>query len=293
MKKILSLDGGGIRGAATVEYLKMIEANEKKLIGGLFDMFAGTSTGAIIAGAIGVCGMGAEEVAGLYNYENSNIIMNQDFWDRKLGLVQNKPKYDGVGKRKVIDSYFGQKEFGEAKKPVIIPAYDVEKRKLKVFKSFKHSGTLAADIVDASSAAPCYFPTVKISQDYYIDGGVVANNPAMCAYAEARSMWPNEEIKMLSVGTGITTRKINGEESKGYGCIEWAMHDLMGIVMDESAVHYQAKQILGQYYIRVNSVLDKVNDDMDDCSRGNLRALKDLAQKWFENSAESVSWLLS
>jgi len=102
MKKILSLDGGGIRGVTTAHFLEMIEADLKKPLSECFDLFAGTSTGCIISGLIGIKGMSAHDVADMYNYHNSNQMMNKSKWDIKLGLVQNQPKYDGRGKWSVI-----------------------------------------------------------------------------------------------------------------------------------------------------------------------------------------------
>jgi uncharacterized protein len=288
-KYILSCDGGGIRGAASANFLAQLEKGSNKKLLETFDLFAGTSTGAIIAAGISVARMTGETLAGLYNYENANQIMDKSIWDKALGLAQAEPKYDGKGKKKVLKKYFKERLLRQAAKPTLVVTYDVESRKSAVLKSNTSRNIKALEAVDASSAAPSYFPTVKVGNRYLIDGGVVANNPSMCAYAEAKKLWPDEEIKLLSVGTGKRTRKINGKKSMDYGAIEWMRHDLLGIVMDESVVHYQAQTILGDKYLRINSDLDEVNDDMDDCSRQNIASLKRLGQGWYNGNSDALA----
>ena len=280
-KLILSLDGGGIRGAATAEFLKNLEGMLHGSLHDNFDMFVGTSTGGILATCIGLLKMGGIQITQIYSYENANEIMNKSFWDKRLGLAQGQPKYDGKGKRNVLEKYFRDVYLNDAIKPTLVVTYDVEKRKSAVLKSEGKEKIFAVDAVDATSAAPLYFPTVEINNRWLIDGGVIANNPTICAFAEARNKWPKEKIKILSVGTGIINRKIDGKESQDYGALGWITHDLLGIVMDESVVNHQAKAILGDNYLRVNSKLDYVKDDMDDCSQGNINNLKKLGNEWF------------
>lgn len=121
---------------------------------------------------------------------------------------------------------------------------------------------------------------------------MIANNPTICAYAEACKKWPKEEIKILSIGTGKNSRKIDGKESQEYGAMGWITHDFLGIVMDESVVNYQSKTILGDNYLRINSSLKYVNDDMDDCSQGNIDNLKRLGKEWFATFGEKAKELI-
>jgi len=284
MKYVLSCDGGGIRGAATAELLNQIQTKLGVDVYKKFDLFAGTSTGAIIVIALAVKKMKTKKLVELYNYQNGNAIMNKSIWDRTLGLLQNQPKYDGKGKTKILKKYFGSALLSDAEKPTVVVTYDVEKRVSAVLKSTKPEKITAVQAADASSAAPMYFPTIKVNKRYLIDGGVVANNPAMCALAEARMLWPDEDIRLLSIGTGKRTRKINGKDSMDYGFTEWIRHDLLGVVMDESVVEYQVKSMLGDAYLRINSELIGVNDDMDDVSQQNIDSLLRLGRTWYEQS---------
>ena len=97
-------------------------------------------------------------------------------------------------------------------------------------------------------------------------------------------LWPDEDIRLLSIGTGKRTRKINGKDSMDYGFTEWIRHDLLGVVMDESVVEYQVKSMLGDAYLRINSELIGVNDDMDDVSQQNIDSLLRLGRTWYEQS---------
>lgn len=299
VRRILSVDGGGIRGAAAAQFLQLLELRLGRPLSESFDLFAGTSTGAIIAGALGVKGMSALEIASLYNYDNANVIMNKSLWDRTLGLVQPEPKYDGTGKRRTLDRHFGTTKFGEARRLTLVVTYDVERRESAVLKSNhpEHVNFIAAEVIDASSAAPIYFPTVPVGNRWLIDGGVVANNPSLCAYAEALKLWRNEEIRLLSVGTGRRTRKISGKNSRDWGALGWIRHDLLGIVMDESVVEYQARTFLDDStYLRVNSDLTRetgVLDDLDETSQDNIDALKRLGRNWFEQFGGRALQLLS
>lgn len=292
-KYVLSLDGGGIRGAATAAFLAGLERNLGTSLYDKFDMFVGTSAGGIIACALGVLQMSGQQLASIFNYENGNEIMNKSVWDRIAGLKQAEPKYDGKGKRRVLERYFGAALLTQAKKPTLVVTYDVERRVSAVLKSCSKTPISAVDATDATSAAPLYFPTVRVGQRWLIDGGVIANNPALCAYAEARRMWPDEnDIVVLSVGTGMLIRKIPGEKSAGFGFLGWITHDLLGVVMDESVVDYQARTLLGDKYVRVTSRLETAKDDLDDCSRGNLEELRRLGEYWWAHFGEVTLRLL-
>ncbi len=291
-KLILSLDGGGIRGVATIKFLEKLEETIGKRVCDIFDMFIGTSTGGIIAAAIGLLKLKCSEVAKLYSYENANEIMDISIFDKVLGLKQTKPKYDGKGKRRVLKKYFKNKLLNDAEKPLLLVTYDVEKRSSKVLKSYSEEKVLALDAVDSTSAAPLYFPTVKVNEKWLIDGGVIANNPTMCGFAEGYKIWNKANIKILSVGTGKRVRKIDGKKSQDFGILGWASNDLLGVVMDETVVEYQASSILKSNYLRVNSDLNEASDDMDDCSRGNIKNLKELGKYWSQKFGEKAKKLI-
>jgi uncharacterized protein len=115
---------------------------------------------------------------------------------------------------------------------------------------------------------------------------VFANNPAMCAYVEAVSLWPEEDdFLVLSLGTGELVRPIPYEQARGWGLAKWAQ-PLLGVVFDgvSDTVDYQLHQLCNDAsstvdaYTRFQVILTEGNDDMDDASRTNINALERLAR---------------
>jgi hypothetical protein len=317
-KLILSLDGGGIRGAATTQFLSRVEAKLKadhnKSIRDCVDFYAGTSTGSMIALALATTNMTMDEVNNLYNYENAQIIFDDNKgWFEVDGI--NAPKFESKGKTKTLKENLKGAKIGDVpdNKHILAVTYAIEERKPMVIKSTKENNKelLSYQVADASSAAPTFFPTRNLEnptdpEDEYwlIDGGVVANNPTMCAISEARRAWSDEpfnELRVLSVGTGYMTRKINGPKSTKWGAAQWITKGkLMEIVTDERIVAYQAMSIVEPgKYIRVNAKLSAQpglsyppDDSMDDVSKKNIKRLKLLGDFWFEQYGQSTVELL-
>ena len=319
-RMILSLDGGGIRGAATTRFLSRVEDVLKQKhntdIRECVDLFAGTSTGSIIALGLAATKLPMQQIDGLYSVANAKVIFTEnEGWFEIDGI--NAPKYEAGGKTALLKQQLGANTtFGSVgtQKHVLVVAYSVERRVPMVLKSTKkiHRSLRAYQVADASSAAPTYFPTIPVQvpprsgEDHWlIDGGVVANNPTMCAISEARKVWPKtamDQVHVLSVGTGSMTRKINGPASQKWGSIGWfAQGHILDVLTDERIVGYQAKNILRQgHYIRVNAELrrqpglDNPPDDaMDDVSQSNITKLRALGDYWFAKyGQEAVALLL-
>ena len=318
-KMILSLDGGGIRGAATAQFLTRVENSlnrrHKRTIRDCVDLFAGTSTGSIIALGLATTSLSMRKIADLYN-----VAVAEEIFVENKGLFEfdgvTAPKYEGRPKTKSLKDKLGASTtVGDVPqdKHVLAVTYAVERRVPMVIKSTDsgHCKLLAYEVADASSAAPTYFPTARLDmppgsgkEHWLVDGGVVANNPAMCAISEVRKAWPEtslEEVRVLSVGTGSMTRKINGAASRKWGSVGWfSQGHILDILTDERIVSYQAKNILAPgNYIRVNAELrdqrgfDTPPDDaMDDITEGNIKKLRALGDFWFRKYGEQAVGLL-
>jgi len=200
------------------------------------------------------------------------------------------------GKSKYLYQYFGDLVLQDTEKPVVLLAYDIEDRMAVQLRSTQPDPDgqrfTVADACDASSAAPVYFPAKQVNSRWLIDGGVVANNPTITAYADAVSMWPKDEIFVVSLGTGYQVRPIKGEDAKDWGGIQWVTRGLLDVVMDETIVVQQSRRILGDRLVRVCSDLMEANDDLDDISEGNIHLLKKLGDQWWEEMGETVLSLL-
>lgn len=300
---ILSIDGGGIRGIIPALVLAEIEAQTGRPVASLFDLIAGTSTGGLLALGLtkpdpeqrGRPHYSAAELAVLYEEEGPRIF-RRTFW-RKVRSVGNliDEKYSSEGLRTVLEEYLQEARLREALTNVLIPAYALERREAFFFKSHRAREDerwdfLMREAAFATSAAPTYFEPGRLAAPEpppyaLIDGGVFATNPAMCAYAEARMLFPEvRRFLCVSLGTGEHTRPIPYEEASGWGVIEWA-RPLLDVVFHgiNDTVDYQMQQIFTssdlRVYYRFQVTLDIGSDDFDDASRTNLHALRELADR--------------
>ena len=292
-KYVLSLDGGGVRAIAALVFLKRLEAASGKKVFDISDFYIGTSAGGINALNIGGLGMNSNELEEFWSQENLNKTMSQSFWGTG-SFLQTKPKYDGVGKRDVLFKSFKDTSLGESKKPVAVLAYDVEKRMPRLLSSYDAPGIKMLSAASATSAAPIYYSTQEIDDgSWLIDGGIVANNPSLLGYAEAKKLFPNNNVKILSIGTGINRRKINGKNSSKWGALNWFNHDILGIMMESSIFDEISIDLIGKNYLRINSATGLVNRRMDDNSEVNLERIHLMGMEWWSEFGEETSEFLN
>ena len=258
MYKILSVDGGGMRGVIPATLLAALERKTKKPVSEIFDMFIGTSTGAIVAAGLCVpngAGTGPKYKAStlLKFYEKHG----REIFDRSL--VHEIPilgqlagaldeVYNHAPLERVLKKYFEDAPLSSCLKPLIVTSYDITNREAYFFKSHyvednPNRDHLLRDVVRATTAAPTFFePTVVPSKGSppirraLIDGGVVAGNPAVCGYIEAISNLgaSPEEIVLVSLGTGIATHQISYDKAKGWGKLGWARENASDLSLDDA-----------------------------------------------------------
>ncbi len=307
--KVLSIDGGGIRGIIPAMILAKIEETLGKPICELFDLITGTSTGGIISLALTKPASGSDtrpaykagELIKLYSEEGKKIFHTPVLHKiRSIGGIIDE-KYPSQGIEEVLKGYFGDSRLSQALTPVLIPAYETELRTPFLFKSLyaKNHGKYSYDfymwqVARAASAAPTYFEAFKLPADeiskYYslIDGGVYANNPAMCAFVEAKTMFPDAaQFLVVSLGTGKFTRMLPYNDIKHWGLIKWA-HPILSVVFDgiSDTVDYQLRQLLpkNMYYRFQVNLTQLGEDDLDDASEQNIYELKLLTQEFINRN---------
>jgi patatin-like phospholipase/acyl hydrolase len=269
--RILSLDGGGLRGLITARMLDRL-TKDHRINGWLdnTDLFAGTSTGGILALGLAY-GKKPDEICDLY-LEKGRKIFDDSIWDniRDLGKTIGAD-YSNSNLKAELKRIFGKNTLGQLEKKVAIPTFDLDNEdknkrtwKPKIFHNYKggdsDNAALIADVALYTSSAPTYFP----SADGYIDGGVYANNPSVVAIAQAISKRnaPSEkavldEIVLLSIGTGVSLNYIKGK-TLNWGYIQW-IKPLLNLLMDGVAgiSDYQSAQLLGNRYHRLQVVFDQ------------------------------------
>jgi patatin-like phospholipase/acyl hydrolase len=317
VKKILSIDGGGIRGIIPALVLAEIEKRTNKRIADMFDLIAGTSTGGILALGLTIPGPDgrpkytARDLVNLYEKEGQTIFphcVRQRLRARFWSLFEEK--YSDEGIHSIMEKYFGEAYFRDALTEILITSYDIERRKPHFFKRWREKENKVdnfrmVDIARATSAAPTYFEPYKLPTNdeikkYHalIDGGVFANNPSVCAFAEAlRLFGQGADFLFVSLGTGEMTRPILYDEATKWGLASWA-RPIMGIMFDgvSDSGDYQLQWVLNEgkaagKYIRFQCRLDRDSDKMDNASGDNLRKLRLEAENMIDEKSKDLDAL--
>ena len=195
--QILSLDGGGIRGVFSAAILAAIEKDLKVNLTDHFDLIAGTSTGGIIAIALGL-GLRPAEILEFYRAHGPKIFGNPLRWRSAQWWLRRK--YRPAALESGLKAVFADRLFGHSTKRLVVPSYNLGEDDVYIFRT-PHAERLRRDLTVpawqvalATSAAPTYFPACRaVDGMRLIDGGVWANNPAV-------------EIVALSTLVGIATQ---------------------------------------------------------------------------------------
>lgn len=320
--RILSIDGGGIRGIIPGQVLVSLEKkiqkktkNPNARIADYFDLIAGTSTGGILSIAY-LCPhlndqtrpkFNAEEVVNLYLEKGGEIFSIPFKHKIKSGAGIFDEKYPAENFEKALQAYFGETKLSQLLKPCLVTAYDIKRRKGQFFtqhdaKKDKAWDYLVRDVARATSAAPTYFECSNIKSETgvqypLIDGGVFVNNPTLCAYAEAVSKFKvtAKDMAILSIGTGFVRDPYEYKKAKDWGAAQW-IKPIIDIMMSgvADAVDYQLKQMYDavekpSQYLRVNTEMPSdVNSSMDDASEKNLLGLKALGTETAQNHSQQL-----
>lgn len=320
--KILSLDGGGVRGYLSI---KILENAEKHLnnkdgkdipIGLRFDLIVGTSTGAIIAGLLSL-GKSAKDIRKLYE-NDIPVIFSKEMKRNKLSsMIWSKYKPDALIQK--AKSYFEEYTFEDVKTDLIVTSVDITTMTPRFHKSdFADKNKARADeklsnAIVASASAPVFFPvaTELIHSTSLIDGGIVANNPSMVGIIDALTFERDskrgtkkpeqlEDVLLLSIGTGAQTEiPYDLKPLMNAGGIDWLIQfplgryqqstPLIDILMASQAklIEFQAKTLLEKTagaYRRINPDLGFKMKLDDASSIGKLKNIADLV-------SEDIDWL--
>jgi hypothetical protein len=286
--KILSLDGGGIRGAISARILQEVEQQvwevAKQPLHEYFDMIAGTSTGSILAAGIAI-GKSSEELLDLYRKKGQEIFPYQKLWSAKrlkllLKYGLSAPKYSHDGLIEALKEQFRNPDgsdikISEIKHPfLLIPAYDTLHRNTTFFTNYHPLWQICV----SSSSAPTFFPGYKLEwtpqtiaegtetwRFPHVDGGVAANNPTLCAISQAlkQKHSPLENISVLSIGTGETTKPFTIEQIEAWGLLDWARR-IVPVFMggqseiDSTICQYIMGGLESQRYLRLQFELNDI-----------------------------------
>lgn len=324
--KILSIDGGGIRGYIPALILREVEERlrsrgVKKPLGALFDFIAGTSTGSIISLGLAAprqlsttayskkeAAFSAEEIADMYADHGLDIFPRRIFKRFQTMRHAFTEKYNDGRFQEILEEYFGRRTLKDSVTNVLVTSFDMDSNESLIMKKVPPRlrkedppNYYMSDAIRASSAAPTYFEPIQVSSvdntrhHTLIDGGVFAANPAMCAFVEAQKIFPRaKKYIILSLGTGNFPRHWSYEQIKDWGVIEWIQPSKgvpVAIIMNRGqaqTVNYQLGHLPRVEYHRINPVIDTCSPAMDDAAKENMTCLKESAKEAIEQNNEVI-----
>lgn len=232
--RILSLAGGGYLGLYTACVLAELEEWAGEPLGRRYDLIAGTSVGGLLAIALAF-EMPMALLRDLFIQRGTEIFSGRGLATSTVGKLRDLtrsvlgPKYDGEALRHVLLENLGRATLADALHPVVIPATNISLSQTKIFKT-PHSVRSRGDekrhavsVALATSAAPAYFPAVRIGRYLYADGGMFAVAPDQVAMHEAEHFMevPLWRMRMLSIGTGTAHYAPSGKSSERDGAVDW------------------------------------------------------------------------
>lgn len=302
--RLLSLDGGGIRGFLTCIFLSHLTHITGKPVHELFEMIVATSTGTLIAAGLGTKKpensdikipesdllpykdsipspyYTPEELAGLYLKDGENIFSGQSWFSS-----WNGPKYSDFGLTKVLQKYFSDSLLADLAIPVVLTAYNLHKRTLEPFVSFdnccSYKHIFVREAIRACVAAPTFFTPTMVDKEIVGDGGIVKNNPSSLGIAWAAKHFKADPTSMtvLSLGCGHCVDLKPLSDYQAMGIKGWAGDLLSGLF--DGQVDHQIIQELHEsgvgpsHYLRVTPLMDAKYMETDVTTGSNFRGLSE------------------
>lgn len=222
-RRILSIDGGGLKGAMPAAFLATIEEQTGERMVDHFDLIVGTSTGGIIALGLGM-GLSATDILSFYQSKGPEIFgqlsnPKAESWKKRTWnhlqrkgrgarqLIRSKHSPDRL--RVELEAIFPGRRLGGSQTRLVIPAWHSVRRKPYLFKTAHHARLevdykeKVVDVATATAAAPTYLPAHQLESGVMLaDGGIWANNPTGVAAIEAVATlgWPMANVRILSLG---------------------------------------------------------------------------------------------
>ena len=268
---MLTIDGGGIRGIVSSSIIEMKLQDEIKDI----DIFAGVSTGSMIASALAM-GYTPKQIRDFYVEESKRIFPSGidkyfgilkrivQYKDISIGRYSNKPL------RNLLDRVFGETTMGDLKKRVFILTYDLTCDTPILIDSMdaKNSTLKLTDACLMSSSAPIYFNPFKYNNKFFVDGSVVSNRVSLYCYIL------NLDItKIIEIGTGFTNKQNKFE--KHMGLIDWT-RGIVHIVLQSANLNTYILQMLPTIdFVRYDALLP-FDIPIDSSSTKNINLMTNL-----------------
>lgn len=308
MKLVLSISGGGIRGIIPAMILAYIEKSAKKPIATCFDLIAGTSTGGIIAALLSTPDKSnkpkysAESIVGMYKDFGKEVFKRSLF--RKIGTLDGliSTKYSSKPIKDLLIKYFDQTKLSDTVTNLLIPSYQISNRPYPYFFKTSHANKSKNkfenpylwECARATSSANGYFKPYRLDNNHtFLDGGLFANTPSMCAYAQAKNAYgEDEQIIIISIGTGEELIGYSYQKIRNWGMSQWAIPFFKQTsISSAKTIDYMLRTfaVNGDKYFLLQSSLDKYSLKMDDVSDKNIARLEDAARKTIKSNMHQIN----
>jgi patatin-like phospholipase/acyl hydrolase len=295
--RILSIDGGGIRGLIPALVLQHLEELTGKPIAEQFDLIAGSSTGGIMTLLLTRPGpqsrplYSAKDVVGLYTEHGKDLFYADPAYQAQSKGGWALPKFPESSVSTTLATYLGDAELKDALTEVLVTAYDIDRRRPFFFeraRARRGAGTgnfRMLDAAEATSSFPAMFPAVEVknvngNRTYHlIDGGMVSANPGTLAIARAATLFGRDApVLMVSLGTGDFEAPLPFAQVENWGLTDWAPR-LADVLFDgvNHGVDVAMEELLHAHeYFRFQVTLPDANDGTDDVSPANIEGLRQI-----------------
>jgi len=316
---VLSIDGGGVRGIIPAVFLQKLEKETGKKVHELFDLTAGTSTGAILS-----LGLNTEKIGGgfrsstdmvrIYKQLSKEIFPPTKIYLKPIYFLPSSlwwgSEYSEKPLERELNNTFGDIELRSLIVPTVVTSVNLQDNTLKLFRSYRatwkdEENFFVRDVARATSAAPTFFPMKKIrhvvdnkvpraraprvecpdikKELSLVDGGMAANNPSIIALSEAYNLFGKRPVNLISLSTG--NKATNHHKPREYAYVRRAKPTIETLFDSQSdTVHSTLDNLsqsgsIGLKYIRIKMPLEETYMDMDNAH--NVDILSDEADKWF------------
>jgi hypothetical protein len=276
--QILSFDGGGLKGLFAAALLAEVEQQLHVSLAAHFDLVVGTSTGGLLALALGA-GLTPAQIVDVYVDEGPRVFGS----GRRLGRLW-RAKHNSDGLRVALTNVFGGRLLGSSSKRLVVPAYSLDLNDVYVFKTSHHERLtrdhreLMVDVAMATTAAPTYLRAFSLRNQRLIDGGVWANNPTLIGVAEATSMLgvQLDQIRILSMGATEAVTNLGSRLENG-GFAQWGIGGAAALLRAQSIGSFHAAEhLVGKHNIvRVDA---KVPQGLFSLDRLDARRIRGIAE---------------
>lgn len=316
--RILSIDGGGVRGIIPSRELEWLERNTHKRVSELFDLVIGTSTGGIGALALTVPEsegsstpkFTAGQVVELYKNKAAQVFPQPSWWQRPFSLIWDveRSEYNPDGLTSVMKEYCGDTLLKDALTEVIVPSQEITESRPWYFQRSiarvdpTFSSLKMVDVIRCGTAAPTYFPPNAMTFNdipyAFIDGGVCVNTPSVSAFTEAKNLFKTDDCIVVSLGTGTCTQKIPYDGSTNWGLAKWAPRIVNLFMQSQSELAHKQMQTLmpgvgsKQTYFRFQAEIPQKNVAMDNASPENMLELEEIADGVLEEQSDQFNLLV-